>query len=129
MFTYILIALMLSCYLTTSFAYCKVYRIIRHHQQQVQGNETSQNFGQPAIDLAKYKRSLASMMYIALPFSFCFIPYIVLGGATLTLVEVNPQTAVVHAVFVVLVFLSSSLYLWRMNDIRNGVRQLFCREF
>ncbi len=43
-------ASVLTCYLITSFAYFKVYRIIRHHQQQVQASETSQNFGQPAID-------------------------------------------------------------------------------
>ncbi|KAL9958796.1 hypothetical protein ACROYT_G035858 [Oculina patagonica] len=55
-----IITLILSCYLTTSFAYCKVYGIIRHHQQQVQANETSQNFGRQAIDLAKYKKSVAT---------------------------------------------------------------------
>ena len=123
---------MLSCYLTTSFAYYKVYRIIRHHQQQVQARVTTQNFGQPAIDLAKLGKSLASMMFIVLLFSFCFIPYIVLSGRTLTLVEENSQMEVARAFSVVLVFLSSSLnpglYLWRMNDIRSGVKQLFCRE-
>ena len=39
-----IIATTLACYLTTSFAYFKVYRIIRHHQQQVQANETSKNY-------------------------------------------------------------------------------------
>ena len=124
---------MLSCYLTTSFAYYKVYRIIRHHQQQVQARVTTQNFGQPVIDLAKFKKSLASMMFVVLLFSFCFIPYIVLSGATLTLVEENSQMEVARAFSVVIVFLSSyslnpGLYLWRMNDVRSGVKQLFCRE-
>ena len=63
---------MSTCYLTTAFAYFKVYRIIRHHQQQVQANETYQNFGRQAIDLAKYKKSVASMLYILLLFSLCF---------------------------------------------------------
>ena len=31
--------------------------------------ETSQNFGQPAIDLAKYKKSVVSILYILLLFS------------------------------------------------------------
>ena len=39
------------CYFITSFAYFKVYRIIRRHQLQTQATGISQNFGQPAIDL------------------------------------------------------------------------------
>ena len=48
-----ILTLMLFCFLITSFAYFKVYQIIRHHQKRVQEHESSQNFGQPAIDLAK----------------------------------------------------------------------------
>ena len=40
-----IITFLFSCYLTTSFAYFKVYRIIRRHQQQVQASQTSNNFG------------------------------------------------------------------------------------
>ena len=50
------------CYLITFVSYFKVYRIIRQHQQQVQGNQSSQNFGRPAINLAKYKRSVKSIL-------------------------------------------------------------------
>ena len=39
-----IVAIVLICYLTTSFAYFKVYRIIRHHQQLVQAKEASQIF-------------------------------------------------------------------------------------
>ncbi|KAL9958812.1 hypothetical protein ACROYT_G035876, partial [Oculina patagonica] len=125
-------ASVLTCYLITSFAYFKVYRIIRHHQQQVQANKTSQQFGQSAIDLAKYKKSVASMLYILFLFSICFLPYIVASGVYLSLSQESSGDA--HAVLqasIALLFLSSSLnpglYLWRMNDIRNGVRQLLCR--
>ena len=65
------------CYLTTSVAYFKVFRIIRQHQIQVQGNQSSQNFGQPAINLAKYKKSVVLILYILALFSLCFLPMIV----------------------------------------------------
>ncbi|XP_078344962.1 uncharacterized protein LOC144630479 [Oculina patagonica] len=120
-----------SCYLTTSFAYFKVYRIIRHHQQQVQANETSQNFGRQAIDLAKYKKSVVSMLHILLLFSLCFVPYIVSAGVFIN-APITFETNVALRVSFVLLFLSSSLnpglYIWRMNDIRNGVKQLVCRD-
>ncbi|XP_078343848.1 high-affinity lysophosphatidic acid receptor-like [Oculina patagonica] len=129
--TILVITLMFLSYLTTSFAYFKVYRIIRHHQHEVRASEASQNFGRQAIDLEKYKKSVASMMYIVLLFSFCFIPYIVLTGVSLSLEENLEMNAALKA-SVVLVFLSSSLnpglYLWRMNDIRSGVKKLFCKE-
>jgi len=69
-------ALILFCYLTTFAAYFKVFRIIRQHQQQVQEKEASQNFGQPAMNLAKYKKSVVSILYILALFSFCFLPFI-----------------------------------------------------
>ena len=127
----ITIAVMFTCYLTTAFAYFKLYRIIRHHQQQVQANETSQEFGRQAINLAKYKKSVASMLYILLLFSVCFVPYIVSASVYID-VPLTFETVVALRVSLVLLFLSSSLnpglYVWRMKDIRNGVKQLFYRE-
>ncbi|KAL9973018.1 hypothetical protein ACROYT_G019423 [Oculina patagonica] len=128
--TIAIIATTLTCYLITSFAYFKVYRIIRHHQQQVQASETSQNFGQQAINLAKYKKSVATMFYIMLLFSFCFLPYIVSSGLYISQ-SFSLEIYVIDRVSLVILFLSSTLnpglYLWRMTDIRNGVKQLFCR--
>ena len=114
------------CYVTISFAYFKVYQIIRRHQLQIQANGTSQNFGQPAIDLAKYKKSVATMLYIFLLFSMCFLPFAMSSAvALITTAEVTKSAMSLSLVFV---FLSSSLnpwlYIWRMRDIRRGLKQL-----
>ena len=114
------------CYVIMSYAYFKVYQIIRRHQLQTQANRKSQNFGQPAIDLAKYKKSVASMLYIFLLFSMCFLPFAVSSAvALITTAEVTEKALNVS---LVLVFLSSSLnpglYIWRMRDIRRGLKQL-----
>ena len=123
-----MLILMLFCFVTTSFAYFKVYQIIRHHQQQVQEHDTSQNFGQPAIDLAKYKKSVVSILCILLLFSVCFLPFVVATGIFLFSGE-SLEIGVAFGVSMVLLFLSSALnpglYLWRMNEIRNAVKQLF----
>ena len=126
-YTTILI-LMIFCFLTTSFACFKVYQVLRHHKKRVQEHETSQNFGQPAINLAKYKKSVVSILYILLLFSFCFLPFVVSTGIFVFLEE-SPELGVAFGVSMVLLFLSSALnpglYLWRMNDIRNAVKELF----
>ena len=122
----ITIATISFCYLIISFAYFKVYQIIRRHQLQTQANGTSQNFGQPAIDLAKYKKSVATMLYIFLLFSMCFLPFAMSNAVALkTTTQVSKS---VMSLSLVLVFLSSSLnpglYIWRMRDIRRGLKQL-----
>ena len=119
---------MLCCYLTTSVAYFKVYRIIRQHQQQVQGNQPHQNFGQPAIDFAKYRKSVVSIAYILALFSFCFLPIIV-SLLLLVHTDFSVKIRTAYSVSLLLLFLSSSLnpglYVSRMKDVRDGVKKLF----
>ena len=50
-----IIIMMLFCYLTTAFAYFRVYQAICRHQQRGQASEPAQNIGHPSIDLANYK--------------------------------------------------------------------------
>ena len=123
-----IVAEMLVCFVTTSFAYFKVYQIIRQHQKQVQEHDTSRNFGQPAIDLAKYKKSVVSILYILLLFSVCFVPFLVSSDMRLSLGE-SLELGAAFGVSMLLLFLSSALnpalFIWRMDDIRNGVKKLF----
>ena len=116
-----------SSLLLTSVAYIKVFRIIRHHQQQVQSNESSQNLGQPAIDLAKYKKSVFTILYILGVFYVCYLPtlFVVVG----LLFKINMMVIeVAFNISILFVFLASSInpmiYIWRMNVIRTGVK--FC---
>ena len=121
-----IMTLMLLCFITTAFAYFNVYRIILHHQQLA--NQSSQNFGQPAINLTKYKISVILILYILLLFSVCFLPFVIYISLLLPLGN-RPELGIAFNVSMLLLFLSSSLnpglYVWRMNNIRNGVKQLF----
>lgn len=126
----------LICITTTSIAYFKVYRVIRHHQQQIQSREPSQNFGQPAIDVAKYKKSVFTVLYILAVFYISYVPTVISFG--LSIASWHHHSARMLAVKITMMFLliSSSInpliYLWRMNDIRNAVKhllkQLLCKE-
>ena len=119
----------LSCYLATSVAYFKVFRIIRQHQQQIHGNQSRQNFGQPAIDLAKYKKSIFSILYILALFSLCVLPFIVSPFLLVLLGEDNRRWAPYHLSCVSLFLapcLNPGLYIWRMKEVRDGVKKL-CR--
>ena len=116
-----IMTMVLFCFVTTSFAYFNVYWIIRHHKRQVRANEKSQNFGQPGIDLAKYKKSVVSILYILLLFSVCFLPSVIISSVAYLLLGERLELAVPFVVSLLLLFLSCSLnpvlYVWRMNDI------------
>ena len=110
----------------TSISDFKVFRIIRLHQQQIQANESSQNFGQPAIDLAKYKKSVFSILFILGIFYISYFPFLVVTG--LFVLKDYTELDVAYMIALLFMSLSSSLnpvaYIWRMNDIRNGVKHL-----
>ena len=125
--------LVLVCIIATSVAYFNVFRIIRRHQQQIQVNTFSQNLAQPAINFAKYKKSVWSILYIIVIFYMAYLPVLiplVLSSFVLT----NPDLEfLLFNVSGLLVFLSSSLnpliFLCRMSDVRNEVIQLLKRLF
>ena len=119
----------LSCYLATSVAYFKVFRIIRQHQQQIHTNQCRQNFGQPAIDLAKYKKSIFSVLYIVALFSLCILPFIVSLFLVVLLGEDDGSWGPYHVSLMILLSascLNPGLYIWRMKDVRHGVNKLCC---
>ena len=117
--------------ITTSIAYFSVLRIIRHHQQQVRANARYANFNQQAINLAKYKKSVNTILYILGLFYICFGPSAVCLGVFVH-VRGNyfQELWIANSFSILLLFLSSSLnpclYVWRMNDVRNALKQLFC---
>ena len=116
------------CVAFTAFAYFKVFQIIRHHQKQVQTNES-------AIDMRKFRKSLFTILFILAVFVLSYLPYLCWQFAVIILQNSgNSSMELVKDVCVVLVFLSSLLnpllYYWRVKEIRDDVksnlRKLFC---
>ena len=117
--------------IATSVAYFKVFRIIRRHQKQIRANEMSENFAQPAINLAKYKKSVFSILYILVIFYMGYVHITI--SSRISTVLMNELVAVMLNVSSMFMFLSASLnsllYLWRMSDIRTEVKLLVKRVF
>lgn len=124
------ISSVLICLIGTSTAYFKVYEIIRRHQQQIHVNNMTQNVVQPTINFEKYKKSVLSILYILFVFYIGYIPVVIALGIQLVSND-STLTVLLLNVSMVFVFLSAVLnpllYLWRMNDIRNEVKQLVKR--
>ena len=126
---------LLLCFVTTTMAYFKVFRIISHHQQQVQAHTPSENFGQSAINLAKYKKTVLSILFIVALFYINYLPFLLFVALYLSTQNLSEVTL---AFIFAMTFMSLSssvnplLYVCRMKDIRYGVKQMlkeiFCQN-
>ena len=121
----------LFCTISTTIAYFKVFQIIRVHKRQIRANEPAHNFCHQAINLEKYKKSVFSMLYILGVFYTGFLPVLLFLGLSVWFSD--SQLELVYIVTSLFLFLFSSLnpliYLWRMSDIRSGVKQLLTKLF
>ena len=117
------------CFLITGFGYFKVFRIIRHHQSQIQTNQN-------AIDIDKYKKSVFTIIYILAIFLLTYVPFVcnLAVVSIMGLISAKLARASMNA-WAVIVFSSSFvnplLYYWRIKEIRDSVKRILrniCRE-
>ena len=88
----------------------------------MRARETPQISGQPAINLAKYKKSVFSILYIVLLFYISYAPFIVFFGIYRSLRD-HSVVELAYVMSLTFMFLSSSLnpliYIWKMNHVRK----------
>ena len=118
------------CFSITVFAYFKIYRIIRRHQNQVQNYEN-------AIDIKKYKKSVFTILYILAIYLLSYVPF-VCCIVVVNVVDLGSESwnAAVDACTVIVFSSSFSnplLYYWRIKEIRHSVRAIFrklcCKKY
>ena len=111
--------------IATTIAYFKVFRVIRHHQQQVNAHESAQNFGRPAIDLAKYQKICINNLVCRGNFLLRLI-FFFIQGISFAFHNVGIDLEMAFMMSLLFLFLSSSInplmHMWRTTDIRNGVK-------
>ena len=125
----------LCCFVTSSVAYFKVFRIIRQHKQQVHATGANAFRGPTSINLEKYQKSVYTILWIMALFLLGFSPY-VFSTVFVEVLKISMETSkAVRHVSTVVMLMSSSLnpflYIWRLREIREEVKQLtrkiFCR--
>ena len=117
------------CFFITGFSYFKVFRIIRHHQSQIQANRN-------AIDIDKYKKSVFTIFYILAILLLSYVPYVCNLAVTNIMGYFSTKLARASMNACAVIVFSSSLvnpllYYWRMKEIRDGVTGIvrhFCCE-
>lgn len=136
-FTVALVLVIISV-LTSVFSYTKVYRKLRQHQLQAHTFPQGQPKGRLVpLNIARYKKSVSSVLWVQLALVICYIPFIVVVMLkTYGVIHVPEKRFEIAFVDVAatLTYSKSSLnpilYCWRIKAVRKAaidtIKQLLC---
>lgn len=127
----ITVAVGLGCIFVTTYCFCRIYFILRHHQRQIfLQSETERSFRTPnRTPISKrYKLSVLGMFTVYILLLLFYIPYIciavviVVQGTTISnrlLFELMRTVVSANSA------INPLIYCWRLRDIREAVLDLF----
>ena len=106
--------------LLTTVAYIRIYRVVRHHQNQIHSQFQQQNA--QAMDLLRERKSAFNAVYFYVIFVACYLPFFC-SGILLTTDSAQSSFWLTYHVTFFFVLLNSSLntvvYCWRYREIRQ----------
>ena len=121
--TYIVITV---CLVVAIFTHTKIFRALRHHQNQIHDN-----FRQiTPLNLARHRNAVSSALWVQLTMVVCYLPHVVVGIVGQVLEDPNKPASssllLTKVYAVTLVYLNSSLnpilYCWKVKSVRNAVK-------
>ncbi|KAL9980060.1 hypothetical protein ACROYT_G008599 [Oculina patagonica] len=127
--TFVLIAL---CLATSIYCYTRIHFKLRHQQAQIQNivPQGQANGAGIPLNIARYKKSVSSILWVQLAFVACYVPYGIVAVLDVNGIKNDVATFTTET----LVYLNSSLnpilYCWKIREVRQAVkdtiRQLYC---
>ena len=120
------------CLVTSIFCYTRIHLKLRHQQAQIQNNvpDGQQNAGRIPLNIARYKKTVSSIMWVQLALVACYVP----RGIVAVLYVNGIKHDAAWMASNTLVYLNSSLnpilYCWKITEVKQEVkatiRQLYC---
>ncbi|XP_078342676.1 melanocyte-stimulating hormone receptor-like [Oculina patagonica] len=120
---------------TLIFAYTKIYLKLRHYQFQVHGPKRQPNKGGIPLNIARYKKSVSSVLWVQLTLVACYAPFLIFAILhTYGQMMFGNELEITFYFTGTLVYLNSSLnpilYCWKIKTVRQAakdkIRQLIC---
>ena len=126
----------LTCIVTSTLCYTKMYLTLRHHQIHVQGHvQPGQSSGEGvSLNIARYKKTVSTALLVQVVLLVCYLSYAISVGTFVNTGSQTPSLNFSWAVTVTLLWLNSTLnpllYCWKMREVRQAVmgtiKQLCC---
>ena len=118
------------CVVITTFCYTKIYSILRRHQTAVQQHvhqaQPNGGEGENSMNLARYKKTVSSALWIQLTLIACYLPKNIVMAIFSISGSVPPSLFIAWAVESSLAYLNSSLnpflYCWKIREVRQAAK-------
>ena len=127
-----LLAIVIVCFISATFFYCKIYLTVRHLTNQIhtlQVQQASQNVESTSQNTASQRKSAIATFYVYIVFLLCYLPRYSFYFAHMVSSHepsVAEEILIIYAVF--LFHLNSSLnpliYAWKMRPIRHAIMEI-----
>ena len=122
--------ILILCFLSTTYFYCKIYLTVRRHKNQIQAlqvRQVTQNGGVRVASSASLRNSAVSTFYVFAVFLICYLPYYVTFVVNL-LSEPNIDTEILSLYTFTLILFNSTvnplIYCWKIRHIRFAVMDI-----
>ena len=127
-----LLAIVIVCFISTTFFYCKIYLTVRHLTNQIhtlQVQQASQNVESTSHNTATQTKSAIATFYVYIAFLLCYLPRYCIHFANMVS---SHKPSVPEEILIIytltLVHLNSSLnpliYAWKMRTIRHAIMEI-----
>ena len=111
------------CIIASACCYMKIYRILHHHQAQVQQHihQGQPNGEEIPLNIARYRRTVSSMIWVQISLLACYLPFgLVAGLSVITSIYTPLPQFTVDAALTLVMFnstLNPFLYCWKMQEM------------
>ena len=124
---WVISALIFTFLMVSTFCYITIYLNLRHHQveMQEQANEGQPNRGRIPLNIARYRKTVSTALWVHLVLVVCYLPY----GVDAFVSHFNvPYNYLSSRVTVTLILFNSSLnpilYCWKIRGVRQAVKDI-----
>lgn len=130
----IVVILLGSCIVISTFCYLKIYVSLSKHQKQVQEHIHQ---GQPnergvPLNITRYKRTVSSALWVQVTLLVCYLPFGIVTVAYYITESLTPTLKIIIDVAVSLMLSNSSLnpflYCWKIREVKQAVKETI-RQF
>ncbi|XP_078367338.1 melanocyte-stimulating hormone receptor-like [Oculina patagonica] len=136
-FLYCMILLLVLCLTVTTLAYAKLFRLIHQHQTKVgvdlqTAGPQSQELTE-ASNIAKYKSSICTVIFLVILMLLFYSPYLVLN-IVLAVVRSNDDRFkaafnITHTILFMNSLVNPAFYCWKIRRIPNAIKEMLPDRF
>ncbi|XP_078362592.1 adenosine receptor A3-like [Oculina patagonica] len=108
------------CILTSIFCYTRIHLKLRHQQTQVQNRQ--QNGEGIPLNIARYKKTVSSIMWVQLALVACYVPWRIAAVLYVNGIENDVAWLVVAALVCFNSSLNPFLYCWKIREVKQAVK-------